>query len=270
MKSAIALLGILLSFAAAATDVVEGHGTGLLRKPVAETVEFAAPAKFLMAAPPLAYDSVAEGYVTRVKNQGSCGSCWAFGMTAGTEAAAIVAGLATAAELDLAEQDPLVNDKSAYGCSGGFLDATYEVQKGLTTEKLCPYKGTTRWQSCRGAKFAKAARWGLIGGRSRAPSIEELKAAIVQYKALPATVAACSSFSPGRDGRITTCGCRSVNHIVTLVGYRTIADGTTEFKIKNSWGTSWGQGGYAWSRQACNKLASSTGDAALFITMSQQ
>lgn len=265
MKMALAIVGLAMSFAAHGAEIVNGHGTGLLRKPVAASVEFAEPKAFLMAALPASYDSRAEGFVTRIKNQGSCGSCWSFARTAAFEAALIKAGRATKDALDLAEQDALVNDKTAYGCNGGFMDASFEVRYGTTTEALCPYKGTTRWQSCRGAKYAKASRWAMIGGRSRAPSIEELKAAIVEHKVLAVTVAACNSFSPGRDGRITTCGCRSVNHMVNLAGYRTLADGTTEFLIKNSWGTGWGQGGYAWSRQACNKLASSAGDAALFI-----
>lgn len=242
------------------------HGRGFIRQPIAEDTEFRSRYNGLAKeATPPAWDSCDAGLCTPVKNQGSCGSCYTFGGDAAFEAAILKAGLAQS--IDLAEQDRLVNSKRDYGCSGGFLEGTFYTQQGDTTEALCPYKGKTRWESCKGAKFAKAAKWGLVGGRDRAPSIEELKAAIVQYGVLTVTVAAGRNFAPKADGRITTCGDRSVNHIVALDGYRTLADGTTEFRIKNSWGKSWGVGGKAWARQGCNKLASSVGDAAMFVSL---
>lgn len=270
MKRLILVLSALLAFSAFASPVkVKGklRGTGYLKKPVAADVAYARPVLGSIQSLPANYDAREHGLVTRIKNQGSCGSCWAFARTAAFEAALIKAGKATAAQLDLAEQDPLLNDKGSYGCNGGFMDARFEVKQGTTTEALCPYKGKTWFQTCRGAKFGQATAWGMVGGRSRAPSIEELKAEIVDKGVLAVTVAACSSFSPAKDGRITKCSCRGVNHMVNLAGYRTLQDGTTEFLIKNSWGTGWGQGGYAWSRQGCNKLASSPGDAALYIRM---
>lgn len=268
MRFLASILTLLSLQAFADTVKVNGQtfATGYIPKPVAADVSFPV-ATFSFGALPPAFDSVDAGLVTGIKNQGNCGSCWSFARTVAFEAALIRAGKATVQSLDLSEQDTLVNDKNSYGCSGGFMDARFEVAKGQTTEALCPYKASSRWQSCSKPKFAKAARWGMIGSRSRPPSIEELKSAILEYGALAVTVAAGSGFSPDRTGKITSCGSRQVNHMVALVGYRTLHDGTTEFKIKNSWGKGWGAQGYAWSRQGCNKLASSPGDAALFISM---
>lgn len=263
-----ALLLALFATAASAQQTVEIGGveyaTGLIRKPTAPR-DFA-PALQTPSDLPESYDAVEDGFVTEVKSQGSCGSCWAFARTVALEAAAIIAGEGTAETLDLAEQDTLVNDRNSYGCNGGFMDGRFEVEKGVSSEALCPYRASGRYP-CRGAKAAKATLWKMLGTSRRAPTVDELRTAIYRYGALAVTVAAGSGFSPGRDGRITSCGSRSINHMVALVGYRPASGGGYEFKIKNSWGKSWGVGGYAYSKQGCNKLASSAGDAALYITM---
>lgn len=244
------------------TTVIGGreYGTGLLPRPKDAPRTFYRPA--LQAADlPASYDSRAEtDCIPAVRNQGSCGSCWAFATTGAHETAHCLAGHPLT---DLAEQDPLVNDSSAYGCDGGFMDGAYLTEHGQATEAACPYRGSDRY-SCRAESWGHATRWALLGARGRAPTTDELKQGIVQYGSLFVTVAAGSGFSP-RNGEITTCGSSQVNHMVQLVAYRTNGDGSTSFLIKNSWGTSWGAQGYAWSKQGCNKLASTPGDAAGFF-----
>jgi hypothetical protein len=237
------------------------YGRGLLPRPKDAARTFYQPAKMALEALPDAYDSRSEtDCIPAVRNQGSCGSCWSFATLGAFETALCMAGKPPT---DLAEQDALVNDSSAYGCDGGFMDGTFLTREGSTTEPLCPYRGNDN-VACRGAKHAKATRWALIGGSSRAPTVDELKAGIIQYGSLFVTVAAGGGFSP-RGERITTCSSTAVNHMVQLVGYRPAAEGGVEFLIKNSWGTNWGNGGYAWSKQGCNKLASTRGDAAGFF-----
>ena len=158
---------------------------------------------------PESYDAREHGLVTPIKNQGNCGSCWSFARTKALEAATIIAGRSSSDILELAEQDALVNDSFSYGCNGGFMDGRFEVSKGVTTEELCPYKASHRY-SCKGEKFAKATKWAMIGAENRAPSVDELRQAIIDYGVLAVTVAAGSSFSPNADGRITSCGRLSV------------------------------------------------------------
>jgi C1A family cysteine protease len=212
---------------------------------------------------PDSYDLRDHGLTTPIVNQGSCGSCWSFARTKAHESAWLKAGNVLA--LDLAEQDTLVNDRSAYGCNGGFMDGRYEVDNGQSLEADCPYRASTRY-SCQKPKASQPVSWSMVGANSStSPTPDDLRAAIYHKGAIAVTVAAGGSFSPNSDGVITGCGSRSINHMVTLVGYRPASSGGYEFLIANSWGTSWGLGGFAWSKQGCNRLASSAGDAALFF-----
>lgn len=269
------LLGLLLLASAPAfaerssTVIIDGnsYSTGLIQRRSGSTAPHVAPN--VRGDLPESYDSRDAGLVTPIKNQGNCGSCWAFARTKAFEAALLKAGRGTVEVLDLAEQDTLVNDTSSYGCNGGFMDGAFEVQMGETTEDLCPYRTSDRY-SCRGAKYGKATRWAMVGSSNRAPTVDELRQAIVDYGVLAVTVAATSSFSPNSDGRITTCSGRGINHMVTLAGYRPAPNGGYEFLIGNSWGADWGADGFAWSKQGCNELASVTGDAALFFYVEGQ
>jgi C1A family cysteine protease len=110
----------------------------------------------------------------------------------------------------------------------------------------------------------------MIGEEKRAPSVDELRQAIVNYGVIAVTVAAGGSFSPDNEGRIASCGSRGLNHMVTLAGYRPAPNGGYEFLIANSWGEDWGDGGFAWSKQGCNQLASVAGDAALYFYMAAE
>jgi C1A family cysteine protease len=216
-----------------------------------------------IASLPAAYDLRDHGLTTPIVNQGSCGSCWAFARTKAHESAWLKAGNSLA--LDLAEQDTLVNDRTAYGCNGGFMDGRYEVDNGQSLEADCPYRTSSRY-ACDKPKASQPVSWSMVGANSStSPTPDDLRAAIYLKGALAVTVAAGGSFSPNSDGVITGCGSRSINHMVTLVGYRPASGGGYEFLIANSWGTGWGLGGFAWSKQGCNRLASSAGDAALFF-----
>ncbi len=249
-----------------ATPVLAQHATGLLKRPKDAPRTYFAPYSAFGDLPD-SFDARDEAVIPPVRDQGQCGSCWDFATTGAFETALIKAGKGEAVSLNLSEQDQLVNNHSAYGCDGGFMDGTFLQTEGETTESVCPYRANDG-VSCSGAKFAKATKWALLGASGRSPTVDELRAGIVQYGSLFVTVAAGNSFVPNAQGRITSCGSTGINHMVQIVGYRPTsgASGTDyEFLIKNSWGISWGQNGYAWSKQGCNKLAVDPDDAAGFF-----
>ena len=88
-------------------------------------------------------DWVSQGAVTPIKDQGKCGSCWAFSTTGSLEGAAFIAG----GELKSFSEQQLVDCSTSYGnhgCQGGLMDMAfwYVIDHGITLESKYPYKGT--------------------------------------------------------------------------------------------------------------------------------
>jgi len=170
--------------------------------------------------------------VTPVKDQGSCGSCWAF-----SAIAAIEHGhkKATGQTVSLAEQQLVDCDKTSNGCSGGmtYTAMTYLKGKSIYTTSSYPY--TARDGTC---KTGTASGVTISGYQGLAKSEAGLLSGL-QTQAVSAIIYADSSFQSYRSGILsapTTC---NLNHGVLATGY-----GSNFIKIKNSWGTSWGEAGY--------------------------
>ena len=168
--------------------------------------------------------------VTPVKNQGQCGSCWAFSATAAIESGIIIGN---GQSVSLSEQQ-LVDCSRSYGnqgCNGGWMDSAfgYVRDKGLVDTAAYPY--VARDQAC-----GKDAGPYKITGFVDVPGCDNLLNAL---SARPVSVAVdASNWSPYRGGVLSNCN-TNVNHGVLLVG------ATDEYwKIKNSWGAGWGETGF--------------------------
>lgn len=223
------------------------HGLGFLGHRTKHGVLYWSPKS--LAAAPASYDLRALGYVSSIKNQGSCGSCWSFSITKALESALLRAGRGT---FDLAEQEMVSCDDHAYGCGGGFMDdMDYVVKHGLPTEADYPYTASN--SRCKTGKpvAAKGVRWGYVGAQGKEPTMDEIKAALVEYGVLSVTVAAGGSDWSG-GGDMKGCRNRGVNHMVDLAGWR--EDG--KLIVANSWGKSWGDEGFGYAKQGCDELAS--------------
>jgi C1A family cysteine protease len=174
-------------------------------------------------------DWVASGKVSNVKNQASCGSCWAFSAIAALESAYLIKGTTV-----LLSEQQLVDCSGSYGnygCNGGWMDSAFQyiIDHGITTETAYPY--VAKNQVCQ----TDSGSYKLSGFVDVA-GCDNLFNALNQQ---PVSVAVdASNWSPYRSGVFSNCG-TSVNHGVLLVGAN-----TDYWKIKNSWGTSWGESGY--------------------------
>jgi len=187
-----------------------------------------------------AVDWVSEGAVTPIKNQGSCGSCWAFSTTGAIEGRYFVAK----GKLNsLSEQDLVDCSKQNHGCYGGVMDYGFEyVEKnnGLCKEDDYSYDGKQNWR-CRDNGCTKYDP--INSYQDVTASTTALEAACMGGPVSVAIEADEYSFQLYTGGVLTSkCG-SNLDHGVLLVGYGT--DGSDDYwKVKNSWGEDWGESGY--------------------------
>jgi len=183
-----------------------------------------------------------KGVVTPVKNQGGCGSCWAF---AATETIESQVAISTGKLLTLSEQNMVSCTKNPKHCggTGGCQGATaelgidYVAQKGISDEKTYPYRAVTG--TCK--EMTKAAH---VGGfhKLKENDHDDLLKAVGTIG--PIAISVCADFGDYENGVFDGCkaGC-VIDHGVVAVGYGTEA-GTDYWLVRNSWGSNWGTRGY--------------------------
>jgi len=185
-----------------------------------------------------------EGYVTAVKDQKQCGSCWAFGAVASMEAAHFEKHGST---LQMSEQQVVDCDNRNSGCNGGWYDTAWQYIKeegGLEAQSDYPYTG--RDGSCKAgqADFVTSVS-GCVGGPNyycdnggKVADEDELQKMLNDR---PIAVAVdATPFQFYGTGILDCRNFHSLNHAVFAVGYVS----GSHYIVKNSWGTSWGEDGY--------------------------
>jgi len=204
-----------------------------------------------MSAVPASVDwTTVANVVTPVKDQGNCGSCWSFSASGAMEGAIGIKYKAQSDPKGLSEQHFVSCDTVDAGCNGGWMDDAFTFAKkngGVATETTYPYtSGTTGSSgSCQAAGKALAAHSAPTGFVDvQTGSVDALASAVAQQPVSIAIQANQRDFQSYKSGVLTgTCGQR-LDHGVLAVGYGTYTDGTPYWKVKNSWGPSWGMGGY--------------------------
>uniref|UniRef100_A0A7S2YNG2 Peptidase C1A papain C-terminal domain-containing protein n=1 Tax=Entomoneis paludosa TaxID=265537 RepID=A0A7S2YNG2_9STRA len=187
------------------------------------------------------------GGVTKVKNQGSCGSCWAFSTTGSLEGAKFIK---TGELVALSEQNLLDCDHEDLGCNGGLMDNAFKFDEkagGLCSEADYPYmarQGKTCMTNCTDVPGS------LVKTFIDVPPGDE-KALVSAVAMQPISVAIEASqfaFQFYKTGVITDNSCGrngNIDHGVLAVGYGSdLETGSPYFLVKNSWGGSWGEDGY--------------------------
>jgi C1A family cysteine protease len=192
-------------------------------------------------------NNVGTNYVTPIKDQGNCGSCWAFASTGALESYTLIHGTYNPT-LNLSEQI-LISCSGAGSCNGGYLDgaASFIQLTGLPIEKDDPYTATNN--ACSAAVSGwnsstdKISMWEWISAGT-APTASTLKNAVYTYGPIVVAMNVYSDFYAYRSGIYThTTGTYEGGHAILVVGYADEASspGGGYFIVKNSWGTGWGE-----------------------------
>jgi len=222
--------------------------------------------------------------VSPPEDQGSCGSCWAFGLTKALRSALMLAG-----------KDPgrlafnyLVHNcgkgTKEYGCDGGDFQAGDNFLNGMGPwlESQDPYNESSSGRCLGVAPAGTALSMSVVGSDTRPPTFQELATAVAQRHMMVIDVAVCGSWGNYSSGIFNQnqCGAGSINHMINLVGYDCEtsvdaagncvfdssgkpANGDGFLKVENNWGTSWGEGGYMRTRYGMDAVA----DTAMYFTV---
>lgn len=196
---------------------------------------------------PSAFNWRDKGKMTAIRNQGSCGSCWAFATVGAYEAnIKIRQGVST----DLSEQQLVSCDGSQYGCNGGWEAWNYiKNNGGLATESRYPY--TASDSSC---KSSSSVTYPIESSWKISNTVNDLKTAIYKYGAVYTTVCCDSYFQNYRSGIFNNTSSGGNNHAVIICGWD---DSKGAWLMRNSWGTNWGENGYMWIKYGANGIGKS-------------
>jgi len=185
--------------------------------------------------------STDKSVVNPVKDQGQCGSCWAFSAVGTVESAyAIAAGkLGSYAEQQLVDCD---TTGGSQGCNGGFnqYGIAYIGSTGVAAESSYPYTATDG--SCRASSVSKTLAAGAVSGYQSVGKNNAALQSALNTSPVSVTVDADNTWQSYRSGVLSkSCGIFGrIDHAVIAVGYDSSAN---TFKIRNSWGASWGEAG---------------------------
>jgi cathepsin F len=209
---------------------------------------------------PDAFDWVAKGAVNAVKNQGQCGSCWAFSTVANIEGVNFVK---TQKLVSLSEQQLVDCDKTGssgdQGCQGGLPSNAFKfmISKGMGLESESKYPYTARDGTCQASKgdeLVFISAWKQI-----ASDESQMAAALVQYGPLSIGINAgpMQWYMGGVANPLSIlCNPKSIDHGVAIVGFG--SQPKSYWKIRNSWGASWGEQGYYRIVRGVNKCGLNT------------
>jgi len=192
---------------------------------------------------PDTFDWRKQGAVTAVKNQGQCGSCWAFSVCENVESVYIIATNGSADSVDLSPQQIVDCDTDDGGCDGGDTPTAYKYiikAGGLEGDKDYPYHA--RDGSCKFNKQKVVAKITSFKYATQNSDENQMQQNLVSWAPLSICVDAAEwQFYDGGVMTPDDCG-TDLDHCVQMIGYAN--DKGNYWIVRNSWGNDWGVDGY--------------------------
>ena len=194
-----------------------------------------------------------------IRNQGQCGSCWAFATIGTLECNIRIKDNVTT---NLAEQWLVSCNRSGWGCGGGWVAFDYLRVGGLKDSfggNGAPYDSEFSYAAsdlpCNGPypHHYWIQNWAYIGSSRGIPSVDQMKQAILTYGPIWVSVSVDSAFQ-AYDSGIFTGNSGSINHAVVLVGWNDNGGTNGYWILRNSWGSYWGESGYMRIKYGCNMV----------------
>ena len=255
-------LGINMFTDMAAEEFKEKYLSSIPNKPRPPTY-FTYPYKFRNEDIPDAMDWRANGFVTNVKNQGDCGSCWAFSAVAALEGQH---AKRTGHLVSLSEQNIVDCVTDCYGCNGGWPNVALEFLAnnggGIDTEQSYPYTAMDGNCSFNVSNIG-ADVTSVVNITSK--NVTELMEALATVGPISVAIDAGGNFQMYSSGIFTSTECGSdinnLDHAVTAVGYGVDSNGHKFYIIKNSWGNDWGMDGYIYFSRDIDNMCGIATDA---------
>lgn len=191
--------------------------------------------------------------VHAVRNQASCGSCWAFAASESISDRFCIASQG-ATNVILSPQDLVSCDTNNFGCQGGYVDKSWDYirDNGLVSEECLPYtsgsgdSGTCPWDSAADTCVGSGTfRKYHVSAHGQHVSIAAAKEALSTQGPIEAAFQVYSDFMSYKSGVYRRNSNQLLGgHAVKIVGWGQDTDGTEYWIVANSWGTTWGEQGF--------------------------
>lgn len=190
-----------------------------------------------------------HGKVTSVKDQRSCGSCWAFSAMASYEGSNLLVNKQAA---DVSEQHAISCSKAG-SCDGGWYGPVFDwmMRDGATDEAYFAYSASDAPCQTHVPSQYWTSVWGFVSDSESIPPAGRLKKAICEHGPVSVAVNATPAFQAYTGGVFDEKDPGDINHAVVLVGWD---DEKGAWILKNSWGPGWGDNGYMFIRYDSNKV----------------
>jgi len=193
---------------------------------------------------PTNYDWSSAGAVTPVKDQGQCGSCWAFSATETIESYWFL----SKGQLPTLSEEQIVDcDTTDGGCNGGEPMTAYQYvvsAGGIESESAYPYTaGSGQSGQC---AFQSGSVVATISGGQQISGETGIYQQLSNPQGGPVSVCVDASSWQNYQGGVLTSCTNNIDHCVQATGYYNYGGSNAYWNVRNSWASSWGQNGYIW------------------------